>query len=680
MAGEPRIVELPCGTEVLYGVICDDHKLECFQQAACLMQEALELQCEDASGAVERKDGQLDEKTVWPTEFLDALSAIDAKDGDPWRLFSVATVKCGSHSGMRAVGIGSNQSRLKRASNLALAFTVARTTLHTSASLQALGATRINVQVGVALTKKLAATATVTAGMADAPNQAIVTAGMADAPVEAFHAWLNADTPVDCAKQRLVQYRLCQPWLSRNAEFIVNVLLDGNLELASDWPDGLAPHVIPDLRTVLELDTWNGSPCGKQWVQDWQKWEAPFTDQSNYHYGKKSKASVNYHWYFGCDPSPIMDVPTNARSIRTSPPQPPPAKAKVAPPPPPKAKAAPPPPAKAKAKPPPPRPLPPQQAKEPASSVPHKFAEDTKHQQAAPPVSLACVVPSSTLLPRGPPACAVPSCAFQTDPVPSQGSSPHPTDFDELHHNRVVEGLNNANSCESLTIGTLTSVDTIPLGTDLDPQNHYNNLWASNQICDPNGKLLVQYNLCCRVIDAENLGYSFGREVCGQEKCYNAEGVKRAVAHFLKGGIDVIVVSKRQDTAQCGFGEGVQVVIAERTDDIMVLKQAHSRNCPIVSRDGFEKWKKDLRVSKELRQWLSESADLQVRFSWGSGGVFVPDFDLPRPVVRPGSRGPLCKQCDQPCTDSVQIGQHKSKQWYCNECWKQWMAKRNEAQ
>lgn len=245
-------------------------------------------------------------------------------------------------------------------------------------------------------------------------------------------------------------------------------------------------------------------------------------------------------------------------------------------------------------------------------------------------------------------------------------------DCDEI----VFRGLNHVDACETLTIGTLTSADTIPLGTDLDPA-HHNNLWAAKQIRDPNGKLLVQYNLWCRVIDGENLGFSFGREVRGQPKFFDVDGIKRAVEHFQQKGIEVIVVSKRQDIAQCAFGDNVQVVIAERTDDLMVLKQARSRNCPIVSRDGFAKWKTDLRVDQELRHWLSESADIQVRFSWGAGGEFVPDFDLPRPMVRSSHHrlDTVCACCSQSQSDAIQGKWSRFKgedRWYCNQCDEFW--------
>ena len=41
-------------------------------------------------------------------------------------------------------------------------------------------------------------------------------------------------------------------------------------------------------------------------------------------------------------------------------------------------------------------------------------------------------------------------------------------------------------SADRLTISTLGSADTIPLGTDLDPHNGYSNLWAAGKVNDPN--------------------------------------------------------------------------------------------------------------------------------------------------------------------------------------------------
>ena len=52
------------------------------------------------------------------------------------------------------------------------------------------------------------------------------------------------------------------------------------------------------------------------------------------------------------------------------------------------------------------------------------------------------------------------------------------------------------------------------------------------------------------------------------------EGVIRAVEHFRRRGIDIVIVSKRKEMAQYRFGDGVQVVLAERTDGLMVMHQA----------------------------------------------------------------------------------------------------------
>ena len=58
----------------------------------------------------------------WPEDLIHDLRWIDAQASSPERLFTVATVKVGPHTGLRAVGIATNQKRLKSASNLALAF------------------------------------------------------------------------------------------------------------------------------------------------------------------------------------------------------------------------------------------------------------------------------------------------------------------------------------------------------------------------------------------------------------------------------------------------------------------------------------------------------------------------------------------------------------------------------
>lgn len=194
---------------------------------------------------------------------------------------------------------------------------------------------------------------------------------------------------------------------------------------------------------------------------------------------------------------------------------------------------------------------------------------------------------------------------------------------------------------------TLTSADTIPLGTDLDPAG-YCNLWAGSKVQDPNARRLVESNLGWRVIDAENVGYSHGKEVLRLDRTYSGEGVRLAVGYFRTRQCQVIVVTKREETRSLE-AEGVHIVMAERTDDVQVLKQAYNRNCPVVSRDGYADWKKDRRLDSRLREWLHESAQqLQVRFSWGAHGEFEPDFDLPTPVLQPrwdGSSSVPCEWC-----------------------------------
>lgn len=210
-------------------------------------------------------------------------------------------------------------------------------------------------------------------------------------------------------------------------------------------------------------------------------------------------------------------------------------------------------------------------------------------------------------------------------------------------HKQLLQNFDSSHAAETMTICSLTSVDTVPLGTDLDPENRYDNRWAAGKVHDVMEKLVVSGNLAWRVIDAENVGYSYAEEVLHRPKKYDAEGVRKAIAHFRSNGINVVVVTTRRQTQACEFPDAQHVIVADRTDDLMVLKEAYSRNCPIVSRDGYANWKKDIRVAVELRQWLEEASNLQVRYSWSPTGCFVPDFDLPRAHLKPVKTSAPCR-------------------------------------
>ena len=232
------------------------------------------------------------------------------------------------------------------------------------------------------------------------------------------------------------------------------------------------------------------------------------------------------------------------------------------------------------------------------------------------------------------------------DPMPSAAAqSPASDPQGDSDYEQVARCLQNLNLRDDvLTIASITSADTVPLGTDLDP-NAYCNKWAASKVSHPDQKRLVQSNLGFRVLDAENIGFSYGAEVLKQPKTYDVRGVEKAVAYFQHMGCGVVVVSKRDTLRDHPFGDGVDVIIADSTDDIMVLKQAQQLNCPVVSRDGFSKHKEDYRLASELRRWAQDMGHLQVRFSWSISGDFMPDFDLPALVVKPSDGVWLCHGC-----------------------------------
>jgi len=241
-------------------------------------------------------------------------------------------------------------------------------------------------------------------------------------------------------------------------------------------------------------------------------------------------------------------------------------------------------------------------------------------------------------------------------------------------------GLNRRRQDDCLTIRTLNSADTIPLGTDLDPLNGYRNLWAANQVDDLNMKSLVQCDLGRRVMDAENVGFSYAREV-DKKSGYNFEGVRRAVSYFLRQGLHVVVVAKRDvEKLENEFGDAIKVISGERTDDIMVLQHAHRSNCPFVSRDGYKTWKTDPRLAQHLREWIRVAERIQVRFSWGINGEFVPDWDLlSYPGLRPSEGGGADREQCWGCQASKAGGSpgkwawwQNEDRWFCGGCCERW--------
>jgi len=255
---------------------------------------------------------------------------------------------------------------------------------------------------------------------------------------------------------------------------------------------------------------------------------------------------------------------------------------------------------------------------------------------------------------------------------------------DEGERQRLQFHLQRDDLIERLTMGTLNSVHDIPLGTDLDPMNDYRNYWAANKLCigDNLRRVLLEFNLGCRVIDAENVGKRYADEV-SKLKRWDIEGVRKATHFFTSKGIQVIAVSRHRELKSLE-SERVSVVVDDRTDDIMVLKEAHKHNCPVVSRDNFKEWMSDARLSLELQQWLRKSSLLQVRFSWGANGDFQTDYDLPKPMLLPRAHQEKQGPCDEQgwpcewCERSVSGVEHWTQNrwgkwvWTCRQCKTGW--------
>jgi hypothetical protein len=297
----PSIFELPHagGNHKLYAVVCDDHKQQIFQEAANLMQDALgvqqpkDLQRVDGNldGLKYNADGDLIEDSPWPDALMEALQSIDRQAGSPppWRLFSCVTVSVGPHSGMCAVGIGSNQKKCQRASNLALAFSarhsacmawiaapVLSTSLPSSSSsrggvaLQTESPTDTQSMSEVVLLRK-PILQPIHSPIEERRNNGT---NSEPQPRSTIQDWLCRDSELDIAKQNLVAFRKCHETLDKGLSSPIYYLLKDKLDL--DKVEEQWKEVILKLQVVKEQDIWKGGPQGKAWIREWEKGGPPF--------------------------------------------------------------------------------------------------------------------------------------------------------------------------------------------------------------------------------------------------------------------------------------------------------------------------------------------------------------------------------------------------------------------
>ncbi|CAE7659967.1 unnamed protein product [Symbiodinium sp. CCMP2456] len=198
----------------------------------------------------------------------------------------------------------------------------------------------------------------------------------------------------------------------------------------------------------------------------------------------------------------------------------------------------------------------------------------------------------------------------------------------------VVNGLKQQTwrQDDAQTIRT-TGTDDIPLGTDTDPSN-YKNLWMAQRATSDYAKLAFSHDLDWRVLDAENIGFTYSQRVLGK-KGFDLAGVKLAVDYYRRQGTKLLVIGQRESLAVLKDADaGIEVIVADKIDDAIVLKKGHEKMCPIVSRDEFRREQEDQRLDAEVRHWHKErGSKLQEKYTFDERGSFCPSFKLERPIL-----------------------------------------------
>lgn len=186
---------------------------------------------------------------------------------------------------------------------------------------------------------------------------------------------------------------------------------------------------------------------------------------------------------------------------------------------------------------------------------------------------------------------------------------------------------------DAQTIRT-TGTDDIPLGTDTDPSN-YKNLWMAQRATNDYAKLAYSHDLDSRVLDAENIGFTYSQRVL-RKKGFDLAGVKLAVDYYRRRGTKLLVIGQRDSLNDLKDPDaGIDVIVADKIDDAMILKKGHEKMCPIVSRDEFRREQEDQRLDADVRHWHKEQGSkLQERYTFDERGNFCPSFNLERPILK----------------------------------------------
>jgi len=313
MTDQVEVYELPWNGTTIFGIICDDEKLPMFQEAAHLMQEALDISGNDF---ITRRDGRLDEPADWAPDLFSALAQVDELSGSPWRLWTLASIVEGRHKGLTAVGIGSNQKKKLRAANLALAYSFAR-------SERTEGSAGLQYMVSVVQCKTLSHLPPLPVPKVVVPRSPSVHSHSAPpSPPQLALTYPSSKTVGDEAKRRLIAWRRQKPSLTEAQHHVVSSLCRNRLpeEFA-----GLDSNVVRDLELVLEHDHWKGSPAGIQWVKSWLAWADPFTNPSKHWFGRtQEKREAAYWWYHGeCAETPSRCKTFQEYDLNPPPPPPP---------------------------------------------------------------------------------------------------------------------------------------------------------------------------------------------------------------------------------------------------------------------------------------------------------------------------------------------------------------------
>ncbi|KAF4655056.1 hypothetical protein FOL47_009614 [Perkinsus chesapeaki] len=142
------------------------------------------------------------------------------------------------------------------------------------------------------------------------------------------------------------------------------------------------------------------------------------------------------------------------------------------------------------------------------------------------------------------------------------------------------------------------------------------------------------------VLNAANIGFTYGRQVLHKEHTFDWRGVTTALQHYQERGIECVwvVASVAHLKHNPDVPKELERIMARITprdgmpdrDDLMTVRIAEKYSAQYVDNDNYRNW--EGRAPPSTIQWVKDNLELHVHYDFLPDGTFSTDMASPVPT------------------------------------------------